>query len=280
MDISDLWETAVLRDILGYIFPGTLTALALALLAGTILGSPVSRQLIEDLWNTYRWAFVAVLLPAGYVVGHTQARLVELVELMTKKTPLSRDNLAKWALDLHSMGHEYEAAAIKHFGGCPWKDADEPTWQMWRLCDYHVLHRAPQVHKTYMGRYNVLYVLFSNLSATAVLVWFATAASMEWGASSRMGGHLWDANQIRGLTILSVLSVLAVAFLACWAHRFRKNFMIRAFPTFYVITSGERPPRADRWGRPRPLSRSWIRPLVGLGVGLLMGRWAARRTQH
>lgn len=37
---------------------------------------------------------------------------------------------------------------------------------LYRLCDHYVMRRAPDMHALYMGKSNVLYVLFANISVS------------------------------------------------------------------------------------------------------------------
>ena len=66
MRISDFWEAVVLRDVLGYMAPGAVTLVALALLL-TGFGSIGSIAIIRGLGRSL-WLLAAVAVPLSYVV--------------------------------------------------------------------------------------------------------------------------------------------------------------------------------------------------------------------
>jgi len=90
VNIRELWDTVVLRDILGYIVPGAVTLFAFALL-GSALRWTAPQQLLTqaidlELLSKEPWLSwhpllaVAVLLCLSFVVGHLQILATEFME--------------------------------------------------------------------------------------------------------------------------------------------------------------------------------------------------------
>lgn len=208
MSIRELWDTIVLRDILGYIFPGAVTLFALTLLVAgfewttlhklvaDIAGFIELDCLYQENWVRWRpWLVAAVFLPLSYVVGHVQIRIIEHFE---RRQPWNLGGLALKFLEEDKMGLDYCDAALELLGPkqehrfeedplMMWireakKQRDEErknkggeerqkeAENLWRLCDRYVLKNDPHTHAMFMGRYYVLAVLFSNLGVSTVLL--------------------------------------------------------------------------------------------------------------
>jgi hypothetical protein len=89
--IRDFWDTVVLRDVLGYIVPGAVTLVALALLLLPLLVLPfggraphfVIASVLPRLlashkpWiSAYPWVVAAIIIPLCFVIGHVQGQIV------------------------------------------------------------------------------------------------------------------------------------------------------------------------------------------------------------
>lgn len=119
MSLRELWDTVVLRDILGYIFPGTVTLLALAVLltrpgmdAWSMLGT-CSNHGIMGLFTVIE-QHPLLLFPVGavaYAIGHLQTWIIERLE---KKLPIwDNGKLALAFLPEERMGEDYARAGLR-----------------------------------------------------------------------------------------------------------------------------------------------------------------------
>ena len=129
MNLRDLWDTVVLRDILGYIFPGCVTLFALIVLTTRVdlpfvqnLGNAVATQLDlsppgESDWLTWQPWLAAALVAASYVVGHLQAGLLELLEKVIPSWNLGELALAH--LERDDPGDWCARAALAKFQSKP-----------------------------------------------------------------------------------------------------------------------------------------------------------------
>lgn len=181
--IREFWEHIVLRDIAGYMAPGALTLCAFALLVSLAAG----RGWWDFSWvicttlARYPWLLLAAVLLA-YLAGHAQIAPIDVIE---KGEPSwARGYVAHQFLNEDEMGRDYcEAAsgallapAARHryralcaslgAGGHSGAEHEERVGVLWRLCDHYVMRRAPDMHALYMGKFNVLYVLFTNISVS------------------------------------------------------------------------------------------------------------------
>lgn len=125
--IRDLWETVVLRDVLGYIVPGAVTLLALALLVLPLAGR-APRLLIAGMLHplmsrkpwicSYPWLVVAIVIPLCFVIGHIQG---QLVAFLAGRHCFRRWNPRDLALDSlkeeMKRGGEYVNAALREVAG-------------------------------------------------------------------------------------------------------------------------------------------------------------------
>jgi len=199
MSLRELWDTVVLRDILGYIFPGAVTLLALAVLltrpgvdAWSMLGT-CSNKGITGLFTTIE-EHPLLLFPvsaASYAIGHLQVWIIEWLE-NEKKVPIwNNGKLALAFLRKERMGKDYARAGLRlsklrETSGF----ADEPMMQhlskankdevreiagrqaeeIWRLCDRYVLRKDKDMHGMFIGRHYVLAVLFTNLGISLIVI--------------------------------------------------------------------------------------------------------------
>ncbi|HUV73133.1 MAG TPA: hypothetical protein VMW79_02375 [Anaerolineae bacterium] len=125
--ISELWQTVVLRDILGYIVPGMVTLFAAALLfTGAGLTTPhVLIDMVVDFgalsemqWQPWHpWLVVAVVVPLSFVVGHLQGELIAFLG-QHSVPPWNLGALAlKFLAEDAKVGGEYGKAALEALGG-------------------------------------------------------------------------------------------------------------------------------------------------------------------
>jgi fumarate reductase subunit C len=220
MSLRELWDTVVLRDILGYIFPGAVTLLALAVLLTrpgveewSLLGTCSNRGLpgLFRLIEEHPLLLFAVGA-ASYAIGHLQIWIVEWLE---KKLPIfDNGKLTLAFLCKNGMGEDYARAGLRlsdlseasSFAQEPLirclqkckekrqkqldsvlrflcdsqrsdmkndkirKDAESQAEEIWRLCDRYVQHLDGDTHGMFMGWYYILWVLFSNLGMSALLL--------------------------------------------------------------------------------------------------------------
>ncbi len=130
--VRDFWETVVLRDVLGYMVPGAVTLLALALLLLPFLVLPLAgkaphfvisgvlRRLLvsHKPWVcSYPWLVAAIVIPVCFVIGHVQGELVAF--LGNHCVPCW--NLGFLALDFLTedakRGGDYADAALRELAG-------------------------------------------------------------------------------------------------------------------------------------------------------------------
>jgi hypothetical protein len=124
MNLRDLWDNVVLRDVLGYIVPGIVTMFAIALLVGGITGTTLPGWVTKaattaglsfldtEGWRSWRrWMAASLVVPLAYAIGHLQIWIIECLE---EKVPCW--NNGKLALDFLSnecMGDDYARAGLR-----------------------------------------------------------------------------------------------------------------------------------------------------------------------
>ena len=344
MNLRGLWDTVVLRDVLGYTLPGVVTLSALGLLWLTRDGlQPDWCRYVHAAvaWKSLWWPIVAAVLALGFVVGHLQIQIIGFFEHFVPGWNLGKLTLRYLSDPDEVMGEAYcEAAAeflhiegelCKALTNCkPPDDSgrkdDNAKFQakaLWRLCDYYVLVRDSDSHATYMGRYYVLAVLFSNLGLSAILLavclalllypsirqylWALLAAGIPgivfclvyWLRGNRSKKPEEEQrtrrkkdNLVLCLEILlipfTMVALLGAAIfpeqvlpatllllglvLIYWSGRFRRQFVERAFPIFYVLRQLDIESTRDR---PTP---SW-RACLSTGIGAAaFGYWLRGRA--
>jgi hypothetical protein len=238
-DSWGIWEPGGIRGVLGHVIPGAVTLLAISLLVSPWLGLPLSCELATLLWRQYGWLFVLVVVLAAYLAGALQIELLTQLEALANKsmTRFSRECLARTAIKKFDMGKEWERAAREWFPNAP-QGGREPTWQLWRLCDYYVLHVDRHAHETYMGRYNAQYVLFANLGISTLTLCVGVSLNGALQAASTASVQASAGAEASLVTVSATLVALA-ALLAFKANRCRHDFIERVFPIFYAITIAE-----------------------------------------
>jgi hypothetical protein len=207
MNLRELWDTVVLRDILGYIFPGAITLLAVTLFLDGVgiidlwasIGVCSNRGLaglFQFLWENPLALWL--LAPLSYSAGYLQSWIADILEGKFPCSNLGRIAFTYLTDEPHRRRYDYTAAALAVFGGpgadspledwiaylkaarrkqctsAPLAASHEPArdqaYELWRLCDYYLMGKAPEFHATYPGRYYVLTVLFTNLGLSAILL--------------------------------------------------------------------------------------------------------------
>jgi len=262
MNLRDLWDNVVLRDILGYIVPGLVTLFAIALLVGHIAGTSLLEMVVQmaqsaglgflegEHWLPWRpWLLWGLLVPLGYVLGHLQMWVADPFEARNRLC--SNGMLAlRFLQENGAMGVEYcrlarQTMKVDHFeklcdslgrtdrsSSQSGEDATgKQKWEstagdLWRLCDRFVLVKNPNLHGMFMGRYYVLAVLFSNLGISGILLAICLLVS-EWclGPMPALVGGLSCAT-FAGLMLGRSMY-------------FRKRFIECTFPIFYAIVQAE-----------------------------------------
>jgi hypothetical protein len=207
LNVRELWDTVVLRDVLGYTLPGVVTLLALALpwLVGVGSESNSCWSQALSVWRNFRWIIVAAVLVLGFVIGHVQIRIIRCFEPIIPAWDLGRLTLSFLADEDEKMQGAFCEAALELFDRdgelrrglrecrCPpgsERDRDDARHfarTLWRLCDYYVLVRDRNSHATYMGRYYVLAILFSNLGLSAIFLAFCVAAVVSLSLRQWLG---------------------------------------------------------------------------------------------
>jgi hypothetical protein len=211
MNLRDLWDNVVLRDILGYIVPGAVTLYAFLLLAATLVPEPSGQVsdpldacagLLRSAWphlsGPYLWLALGLTAAAAYAFGHLQAWIIDLLE-----KPIPSWNLGHVALRYlqeEDLGRQYAMAAfqrLRHMGQeqakqqplLIWlsnssrrcskeaRDAEGQAEDLWRLCDRYALLHSPNAHSIFMGRYYILAVYFSNLGLSATILGLCALAT-------------------------------------------------------------------------------------------------------
>jgi hypothetical protein len=255
MNIRQLWDTVVLRDVLGYMFPGAVTLLALSLvLTGCIWTDPaqaarvVSRVHAWLAQDGFPWLAAAVGLPLSYIAGYLQSWIMDFLE---PKCSLS--NLGMIAMEYladvdNPMKERYFSTALellaehsednfeelrRHLQEGERKDdekAGRQAYHLWRLCDYYIMHTSADMHSTYPGRYYVLTLLFANLGMSTFFVVLGILIG-----KGMVQALLYDAGPC-ALTRIVVLLVILGTILLGRSVEYRKQFVQRAFPILYTVT--------------------------------------------
>lgn len=171
------------------------------------------------------------------------------------------------------MGRQWETTAREYFDEAP-RSGAEPTWQLWRLCDYHVLHVDPRAHDSYMGRYNAQYVLFANLAVSTLLLCLGSylTAALQFGLSTP--GRYAHAQIVPLLIASGALFFIGLPLMVFRANQCRRDFIERVFPIFYVIVIEEKHRAANSRQTPEGLAGCWTL------APLLLKRLAARRNRQ
>jgi len=126
MNLRQLWDTAVLRDLLGYIFPGAVTLTALFLMGSSTVLQAVDQSLdavatqagpFALQWAnwliSHAWLALALAGAVSYAIGLLQAWIIELLE-----KPIPSWNLGKLALvflQREGLGDQYAQAGVEQF---------------------------------------------------------------------------------------------------------------------------------------------------------------------
>jgi hypothetical protein len=94
VNIRELWDTVVLRDVLGFTLPGAVSLFALMLVGSTLLGCEPDDLLLKGLrylvpsgrpWCSWQsWVAVGALFALSFVAGNLQ---ITLVGLLDKRLP-------------------------------------------------------------------------------------------------------------------------------------------------------------------------------------------------
>jgi len=199
MNLRDLWDNVVLRDILGYIFPGAVTLLALAILLTRPGSYPwrafhaCSNQGMTGLFRVFE-EHPLLVFPVGaacYAIGHLQFWIIEWLERAKKVPTWDIGKLALAFLRKEGMGKDYARAGLRlskltqtsSFANEPMiqclscskknekrEPAERQAEEVWRLCDRYVLHKDKDMHGMFIGRYYVLAMLFTNLGISLTVI--------------------------------------------------------------------------------------------------------------
>jgi len=124
MNLRDLWDNVVLRDILGYIVPGIVTMFAIALLVGGITGTTLPGWVTKaatkaglsfldtEGWRSWRpWMAASLVVPLAYAIGHLQVSVAEYAEKPGR--PWYTGSIALEHLKDNRLRLEYYSAAVK-----------------------------------------------------------------------------------------------------------------------------------------------------------------------
>jgi hypothetical protein len=259
MNLRDLWDNVVLRDILGYIVPGLVTLFAIALPVAYIARTSLLEIVVQmarsaglgflegEHWLAWRpWLLWATLLPLAFVLGHLQAWGASFLEAKVRCWNHGRLSL-RFLRDSGAMGYEYCKAAHREMpvedfrrlcellqptGSGSESPDDDPkrsertAADLWRLCDRFVLVKNPNLHGMFMGRYYVLLVLFLNLGISSILLAICLLASK------------WCVAPMPALIGGLACATFGVLMLARSTY-FRKRFIECTFPIFYAIVQAE-----------------------------------------
>ena len=277
MNIRELWDTVVLRDLLGYVFPGGVTLFGLALLLKGATGSTATGltaqlakwvglgMLSDDHWLRWQpWLAAAVLLPLSYVVGHLQIWITEYFEKPGRPMYNGKQALT-WLEKQGQMGQEYcnaarQLAGAEHFATlCTYlwatdregkegaardqvkaDDYERLSDDLWRFCDRYVLTRNRDAHAMFMGRYYILMVLFLNLGVSSIMLGFSFLALPLRSCQSH------DLQAAPVLILAAILVLIGVGLgLIYRSLFFRKRFVECTFQLFYAMTRGKEHPYAQ-----------------------------------
>jgi len=124
VNLRDLWDNVVLRDILGYIVPGLVTLFAVALLVEGVTNWTLSDMvslaaryaglafLDAEPWRPWQpWVAATLVLPLSYAIGHLQVSVADYVEKPAR--PWYTGSIALDHLKDNRLRLEYYSAAVK-----------------------------------------------------------------------------------------------------------------------------------------------------------------------
>ena len=262
MNLRDLWDNVILRDILGYIVPGLVTLFAIAVLLEGISGTTLPQWvtiaatkaglgfLDAEGWTSRRpWVAASLVVPLAYTLGHLQAWIADYPEKQGQ--PWFTGSIALEHLQDNRLALAYYCAATRIFPSARSEDlrqslltgldynansaAADAAKGLFLLCDRYVLYKDRDLHSMFMGRYYILAVLFTNLGISSVLLGISLL-----GAAARFlrRAPLEAGTALALLLVLSMLIAVGVLLLLR-SRYFRGRFVECTFPIFYAIVQGE-----------------------------------------
>jgi hypothetical protein len=284
MNLRDLWDNVVLRDILGYIVPGLVTLFAVALLVNGITGTTLPETVTQaaesagldfldgEHWLAWHpWLAVSLVVPLAYGLGHLQMWVVDALEAPGR--PWYTGSFAIERLKNSSPGLAYYSAATKIFpaarsehlrptlvsgqGDVASHAAADAARHLFLLCDRYVLYKDRDLHSMFMGRFYVLAVLFTNLGLSFIVLGLCALVP-----------HFID-YPVAALFGLGALCLLAAGLLKRPSSRGdEKTALAKAVTTLWTIVpclAGLACVAASLRYWPTPGA-----PLLPLGIGVLM----------
>jgi hypothetical protein len=269
MNLRDLWDNIVLRDILGYTVPGLVTMFSLAMFVRAVTGMTlpglVSRVAIhagldfldaQD-WTSWRpWVVASLVVPLAYALGHLQIWIADYLEkqgqpwytggiALERLLKDSRLGLAYYstasetlpAVASEPLGEVLQNAAED----CTCSGAADAAKGLFALCDRYVLSKDRDLHGMFMGRYYVLAVLFTNLGVSSMILAVASLAALL--ASCQVRPNPWlgtDACEFLMSCLVLVGLPAAIGLALIYRSKyFRTRFVECTFPIFYAIVQAE-----------------------------------------
>jgi len=238
MNLRDLWDNVVLRDILGYIVPGLVTLFAIALLVEGVTNWTLSDMvtlaaryaglafLDAEPWRPWQpWVAASLVLPLSYAIGQLQVSVADYVEKPGR--PWYTGTFALKCLKNDPLAVQYYDAATRVLpavcsaglrkalssgskGRCSTGTAAQTAnataaGNLWRLCDRYVLIRGRDAHDMFMGRYYVLAAFFTNLGVSSVLLGFSALVLLV--RSCQISSLRLEPVVVLGVSLLALRSV-------------------------------------------------------------------------
>jgi hypothetical protein len=258
MNIRELWDTVVLRDVLGYTLPGAVMLLALALLITAVAGTTpsgimteVTRILqIDDVLSQNQWLpwqprlLIVALLALSYVAGHAENEVRAEIVRRTRRGALGsialrlfKDSATGGMYCQTALGMLDETDRDRFRDLCGTADPDpcqrqvEKARGLFYWCNYYVHKEAPEIHATWVGRYYVLTALFGNLA-------FSTLALGAGFLLLPFRPH--DSPILTATPGLGILALIFAALFAVLSRIFKQAYVKWTFEISYGLLAQKR----------------------------------------
>lgn len=198
MKLGELYQTVVLRDILGYMLPGGISLFALGTIAKRF-GFESVQSVFPDLQFSYPWVNLIALLSLVYLAGHVVDECSRFLTalmvsggLATARTTLCNCISEDLDPDLHqpllevlrTVLDKSDLNALQQGNANCLSDERLKTIQ--RLCDQYVLARSPELYHSVIGRAEVLHTFMANCGTSFIILGVALLLQLQFAPALRL----------------------------------------------------------------------------------------------
>lgn len=200
MKLGELYQTVVLRDLLGYIVPGGITLCATSMLAKSF-GFDQLGTLLPSVAMPYPWIVIVAFLCLAYLAGHIvdqcaraiTRRLMGPAGLAVARQSLCGCIPANADQDLHRPLLDILRTVLAPSQFDDFLEnrditglSDDKVRQITRLCDQYVFVKRPEVYHNVIGRAEVLHTFTANCGISLVFLAIALLLQLRLGNGGRL----------------------------------------------------------------------------------------------